>query len=66
MKDRECGFITRPQFVNYCWRENKITLKDRFRELEELQQMISGTSGIERLNYLFPFGNSDQDVTKRD
>lgn len=28
--------------------------------------MISGSLGIERLNYIFPFGNSDSDMQKRD
>ena len=28
--------------------------------------MISGSLGIERLNYLFPFGNSNTDLMKRD
>ena len=36
IKDRDNGYFTRQQFVDYCWRESKLTLKGRERELEEL------------------------------
>lgn len=28
--------------------------------------MLSGSLGIEQLNHIFPFGNSDSDIQKRD
>ena len=62
IKQRNNGYFSLSEFMSYMWHNNRTTIQDRDREIEEIQQMLAGTLGIERLNYIFPFGNSDSDL----